>query len=140
MAAKSGPASQPIQGGPAAGAQQQGDENDPAAVLATTRAVSAVRQSGAARAGAPTTRGLRLYIMAELDDVLASFKVTSSALRGCYASVKSACPQGRRLTLALANLSKSCGLTKSGPQLVRAVACLRPISISTVMSAVVDAL
>ncbi|CAK0907077.1 unnamed protein product [Prorocentrum cordatum] len=130
-----------------------GFPQDPAAILATTRAASAVHQSGAARAGAQTTRGRRLYTMAELDDVLASFKVTSSALRGCYASVKSACPQGRRLTLALANLSRSCGLTstcwserqftplhQSGPRLVRAVACLRPISISTVMSAVVDAL
>eukprot|EP00959_Pyramimonas_sp_CCMP1952_P124785 2608845-Pyramimonas_sp.AAC.1 len=43
-------------------------------------------RGGAARAGAPTTRGRRLYTMGELDDVLASFKVTSSALRGCYAS------------------------------------------------------
>ena len=122
--------------------------------LATARAVSAVRQSGAARAGAGlSTRGRRLYSMAELADVLETFKAASSALRGCYASVKSPCVQGRRLTLALANLSRSCGLTstcwsarqftplhKSGPRVVRDVACLRLISISTVLSAIVDAL
>ena len=62
-------------------------------------------------------------------------------------------PEGRRVTLALANLSRHCALTstlwscrqvtplhKSGPRVVRSTLCLRPISISAVMTAVVDGL
>ena len=94
-----------------------------------------------------------LYSMREVDDMLDALKPASAAVKGCYASLKSSVPWGRRLTRAVANISRHCGLTsnlwsarqisplhKSGPGVVRQLACLRPISISTVMASVVDGL
>eukprot|EP00959_Pyramimonas_sp_CCMP1952_P218032 4560013-Pyramimonas_sp.AAC.1 len=43
--------------------------------------------------------------------MLDALKPTSAALKGCYASLKSCVQVGRRLTRAVANLSRHCGLT-----------------------------
>ena len=83
--------------------------------------------------------------------MLDSLKTTSAALRGCFAAVRSAAPEGRRVTRALANLSRCCAVTgtvwstrhvtplhKSGPRVVRSTSCLRPILLSAVMTSVID--
>ena len=127
---------------------------DEAAVGAQRDLVTSIRAAGGDPEPAyPLGTQEPLYSMREVDDMLDALKPASAAVKGCYASLKSSVPWGRRLTRAVANISRHCGLTsnlwsarqisplhKSGPGVVRQLACLRPISISTVMASVVDGL
>ena len=94
-----------------------------------------------------------LYSSMELDLVLSAIK-PSKKTAGCpYAALRAANSQGKRLTLALANLGRHTVLTsslwslrlvspirKSGPALVRSLSCLRPVSICSDMAHVQDSL
>ncbi|CAK0827030.1 unnamed protein product, partial [Prorocentrum cordatum] len=125
---------------------------DEGAAIAQRDLVTSIRAAGGGpELASPLGAQEPLCTMREVDDMLDALKPTSAALKGCYASLKSPVPMGRRLTRAVANISRHCGLTsnlwsarqisplhKSGPRVVRQLNCLRPISISTVMASVVD--
>ena len=90
---------------------------------------------------------------AELATVLSQIQANSTTITGCYAAVKASPSGGRRLTLAIANLSlffqllpsalvlrEFAPIHKKGPLLVRSMGCLRPISMASELAAVLDGL
>ena len=89
----------------------------------------------------------------EASDVLSQLHRGSRTLRGCHAALKCSHAGGRRLSLACANLTLRTGLfpsvcnicefnhiRKSGPAAVNSLSRLRAISISSDMTAFIDAL
>ncbi|CAK0861138.1 unnamed protein product [Prorocentrum cordatum] len=127
---------------------------DEGAAIAQRDLVTSIRAAGGGpELASPLGAQEPLYTMREVDDMLDALKPTSAALKKCDASLKSPVPMGWRLTRAVANISRHCGLTsnlwsarqisplhKSGPRVVRQLNCLLPISISTLMASVVDGL
>ena len=122
---------------------------------ANQRFVSGIRRNGA-QSSCPSSRislSMARYSMDEVDAVLDSFKAGRHCLQGCYAALRSPCRPARLLVAALVNLSRHMCLTsslwsirrfslirKSGPPVVRNSMHLRPISISSDMAQVQDAL
>lgn len=94
-----------------------------------------------------------LYTEDELAQVLSGMRAMKHCIKGAYAALKAAVPEGRRLTLALVNLGKWVGLTstlwsvrqfahirKNGPRVVQRINNLRPLSICSDMAQVQDRL
>eukprot|EP00959_Pyramimonas_sp_CCMP1952_P021733 457903-Pyramimonas_sp.AAC.1 len=87
---------------------------DEAAAIAQRDLATSIRAAGGGpELLSPLGTQEQLYSMREVDDMLDALKPTSAALKGCYASLKSSVPVGRRLTRVVANLSRHCGLTSN---------------------------
>ena len=98
----------------------------------------------------------RRYTDVEVASAIDALRATTACIRGCYAALRATIrtnPLGRALTAALMNLGWATALTatlwslrqfrpirKCGPRVVRLVRNLRPINISTDMTAVQDQL
>ena len=132
---------------------------DEVAPKSLERQVSCIRQSGAdagvlgATGDSSGKVGHEFYTLQEVGQAIATLRPGKQATRGCLAAVRAACEARRRLSGALMNLGRHVGLTtthwsirvvsplrKSGPKVVRRVACLRPVSIATEMASLQDAL
>ena len=93
------------------------------------------------------------YSLSELELALTGIQTKKVCIHGPLAAVKADAGQSRRLTLALVNLGRAAEETatswstrcispirKSGPKVVRKIACLRPISLTADLASVQDAL
>jgi len=126
---------------------------DPRQAALLERMVAAIRHAGAIAHASPTPQHVYLYCQQEVNDVVDELKPKKACIHGSYAALRASVPQGRELTWSLVNLGRHMGLTsthwslrqfahihKSGPVVVRDVACLRPLSLATDMASVQDAL
>ncbi|CAK0852658.1 unnamed protein product, partial [Prorocentrum cordatum] len=126
------------------------NEQAPGAEEATALQVCMICSAGAlagASARAPP------YTDDEVRAVLSAPKPGKRTTHGCYAALRVETPAGARLTRALMNLARAACVTakiwslwqitllhKSGPNTVRALSALRPISIAMEMASAQDAL
>ena len=124
---------------------------DPAASASLRASVVSIRQGVVARQDFNADPGL--YSVSEVNEALGNLKAGKRCAFGCIDALRAPNEAGRRVTLALVNLSRFVGLTSSlwslrkfypirkmGPAVVRHVGHVRPISIGTDMAQIQDAL
>ena len=105
------------------------------------------------RTGATLPDTQMAFTPGEVGEVISQLSRTSVSLRGCYAAVKASSIGGRAVTLAIVNICFNLTLfpssatlrefnpiRKKGPKVVHSLSCLRPISFSSDLAAVLDAL
>ncbi|CAE8605722.1 unnamed protein product [Polarella glacialis] len=138
------------------GRRDSAEERSQAEFVELIRAARAPRSgvSGIGPRGSRTTGGgAERYSAEEMATARTTIKEGKTCIRGSYAAILADSESGARITLAAVNLGRACRLTatewslrrfiplrKCGPRMVRHADNLRPISLSTDVAAVQDAL